>query len=210
MRNDLTELVLIVDRSGSMATCGTDATGGINTFIKEQQKLPGIAHLTLVQFDDKYEFVHKGVLINDVPEYQLVPRGWTALLDAVGKAINETGERLAALPESERPGCVLVVIVTDGHENSSKEFSWSQVKDMITHQQEVYNWKFTFIGADMDSFSVGSHLGINAANVLNNSSKKYAQTYGTVSQAVSGARLACARGQDMSLCYNADQRNSVL
>jgi Mg-chelatase subunit ChlD len=210
MRNDLSELVLVVDRSGSMGTCRTDAEGGINSFIKEQRGQPGEANLTLVQFDDKYEFVHKGTPIMEVGDYKLKPRGWTALLDAVGKAINETGERLAAMPESDRPGCVLVVIVTDGHENGSKEFTWQQVHDMVVHQQEVYNWKFTFIGADVGAFDVGQSLGLNAASILHNNPKKYQASYDAIGQTVSDARLRSAQGQSVNLCYNASQRQAVL
>ena len=104
MKADLTDITLVVDRSGSMAQVREDAEGGVNTFITEQGKEPGEALLTLVQFDTEYEFLHKGVQIKQVPKYELVPRGMTALLDAVGKAINETGERLAKMPEGDRPG----------------------------------------------------------------------------------------------------------
>ena len=138
MRKDLTDITIVVDRSGSMYACQSDAQGGINRFIEEQKKMEGHAHLTLVQFDTEYEFVHTGVPIENVSEYALVPRGATALLDAVGRAINETGRRLANVPESDRPGCVVFVIVTDGQENSSHEFTKSQVREMIEHQRGRY------------------------------------------------------------------------
>ncbi len=162
MRNDLTELVLIIDRSGSMQSCQAEAQAGINTFIDEQKKQPGEARLTLVQFDDRYEFVHKGVNIKDVPAYELSPRGMTALNDAIGKAINETGARLAALPESERPGLVTVLIVTDGLENSSQEFKAYQIKSMIDHQRDKYKWKFNFLGADENTVTQAAALGIQS------------------------------------------------
>ena len=97
-----------------MASCQSDAQGGINTFVKEQAEQAGEAVLTLVQFDTQYEFVHKAVPIKDVPKYELHPRGATALLDAVGKAVNEAGERLTKTDEKDRPGLVVFVIVTDG------------------------------------------------------------------------------------------------
>jgi len=138
MRSDLTDITLVVDRSGSMNAIREDAEGGVNALIREQARQPGEALLTLVQFDTEYDFVHKGIPIGQVPAYKLVPRGNTALLDAVGRAMNETGERLATIAEADRPGLVIFVIVTDGQENSSKEFSKAQVKEKIAEQQSKY------------------------------------------------------------------------
>ncbi len=160
MNNNLTDVTLIVDRSGSMITCKIEAENGVNTFISEQKKQPGECTFTLVQFDTVYDFVFKGQNIQDVGTYTLCPRGWTALLDAVGRAINETGERLAAMPEDQRPGLVTFVIVTDGQENSSHEFTLAKIKEMIEHQQSVYSWKFTFLGANQDAFATAGSLGI--------------------------------------------------
>jgi len=165
MRSDLTDITLVVDRSGSMEGIRDDAQGGVNSFIAEQAKAPGEALLTLVQFDTEYEFVHKGVPIRDVGKFELHPRGATALLDAVGRAVNETGERLARMAEADRPGLVIFVIVTDGQENSSREFNKQQVKEMIERQQNVYSWHFTFLGANQDAFAEAGNLGIKAAGV---------------------------------------------
>ena len=167
MKSDLTDITLVVDRSGSMEQVKEDAQGGVNSFIKEQAKEPGEALLTLVQFDTEYEFLHKGVPISQVPEYKLVPRGMTALLDAVGRAINETGERLSKMKEQDRPGLVIFVVMTDGLENSSKEFSKEVIKEMIKRQQEQYNWHFTFLGANQDAFAEAGSMGIHAAGVAN-------------------------------------------
>lgn len=123
MRNDMCDVTLVVDRSGSMVSIWKEAEGGINAFIDEQKKNAGECVFTLVHFDSEYEFVHKGVPIGQVGSYALQPRGMTALLDAVGRAINEAGERLSAMPEAERPLLVAFVIVTDGQENASHEFS---------------------------------------------------------------------------------------
>ena len=128
MKSDLTDITLVVDRSGSMQEIRSDAEGGVNAFVEKQAEEPGEALLTLVQFDTEYDFVHKGVPIDKVPKYELHPRGATALLDAVGRAINETGERLAKMAEPDRPGLVIVVIMTDGLENSSREFTKSKSK----------------------------------------------------------------------------------
>ncbi|MCA9271003.1 MAG: VWA domain-containing protein, partial [Planctomycetales bacterium] len=162
MRNDLTDITLVVDRSGSMASIREDAEGGVNDFIRRQAAEPGEAWLTLVQFDTEYEFVHRGVRVQDAAPYVLQPRGMTALLDAMGRAVVETGQRLARLPECDRPGLVVFVVMTDGLENSSREFSGPQVKEMIEHQQKVYNWQFTFLGANQDAFAEADAVGIAA------------------------------------------------
>lgn len=162
MRQDLTDITVVMDRSGSMQACQSDAEGGLNRFIDDQKKLPGEALFTLVQFDHEYEFVHRGVPIRTVPHCNLVPRGNTALLDAVGRAIVETGERLANMPEKERPGLVVFVITTDGQENASKEYTRDRIKEMISHQTSVYNWQFTYLGANQDSFAEAGGLGITS------------------------------------------------
>ena len=167
MRSDLTDITLVIDRSGSMEEIRSDAEGGVNAFIRAQAQQPGDAFLTLVQFDDEYEFVHRGVPIKEVPPYRLVPRSGTALLDAVGRAINETGDRLARMPEADRPGLVVFVIVTDGKENSSHEFTKAQIKAMIDRQQTTYNWHFTFLGADQDAFAEAGGMGIAASGAAN-------------------------------------------
>ena len=177
MRSDLTDITLVVDRSGSMAEVCEDAEGGVNTFINQQSKEPGEALLTLVQFDTEYEFLHTGVPIQNVPKYELVPRGMTALLDAVGRAINETGERLVKMAESDRPGLVIFVVMTDGQENSSKEFNKSQIKKMIDRQQHDFDWHFTFLGANQDAFAEADGMGIDAAGVADYAADKVAAAY---------------------------------
>ncbi|MDE2100468.1 MAG: VWA domain-containing protein [Patescibacteria group bacterium] len=161
MDNNLTEIVIVLDRSGSMASIAKDMAGGLDTFFEEQKKEPGKALVTLAQFDDKYEVIYSGVDLREVPKTKLEPRGWTALLDAVGKTINEVGSRLAATPEEKRPGKVLFLIITDGYENRSTEFTKKQVKDMIEHQTSKYSWQFVYLGANQDSFTEGLALGIN-------------------------------------------------
>jgi len=163
MQKDLTDIVVVLDRSGSMSSCRTDAEGGLNTFIEKQKAEPGRAVFTLVQFDNVYEFVHRGIPIDQVPRCVLEPRGGTALLDAIGQAINETGERLRKLPEAERPGLVVFVIITDGGENASTEFSNERIRSMVEHQSQVYNWQFMFLGANQDAFATAAGYGIHTA-----------------------------------------------
>jgi len=161
MNQNLTEIVFILDRSGSMNGLENDTIGGFNGFVKKQAE-EGQTSLTTVLFDDKYEILHNGIDARDITltgrEY--FTRGSTALLDAIGKTINDVGKRLSETPEDSRPGKVIFVITTDGLENASREFSYDQVKKMITHQTEKYSWEFIFMGANIDVAKEGSKLGI--------------------------------------------------
>ena len=132
------DITVVLDRSGSMEAVADDTIGGFNHFVKDQREEAGSACLTLVQFDTEYEFVHRALPIAEVPRLTrqtFRPRGGTALLDALGRSINETGARLAAMPEAERPGRVVFVVLTDGEENSSREFHAAKVGQMIAHQR---------------------------------------------------------------------------
>lgn len=165
MNADLTEIICIIDRSGSMDSIRTDAIGGFNAFLGAQQQLPGQARLTLVLFNHEYERVLDGTPLPDVQPlsdetYQ--PAGTTALLDAVGRTIDDVGQRLAATPEAERPGKVLVCILTDGLENSSSDYTRERVQAMIQHQQETYAWEFAFLAANQDAFAEAGGLSIAA------------------------------------------------
>jgi len=139
-----------------------EAVGGINAFLESQRKLPGQAGLTLVLFDHEYIVVHDGVPIKNVPPLNndtYVPRGTTALLDAIGRTINTIGERLDKTPKPERPGKVIVAILTDGLENASQEFKRKEIFKMIKHQREVYSWEFVFLGAKQDAISAVAKIG---------------------------------------------------
>ena len=197
MRADLTDITLVVDRSGSMESIREDAEGGVNTLIAEQAKQPGECLITLVQFDQEYEFVHQGVKASECPAYKLKPRGTTALLDAVGRAINETGERLAALPESQRPGLVVFVISTDGQENASHEFTREQVKQMIARQESVYNWQFTFLAANAEAFAEAGGMGIDAAKAAQFGEGKVRLANLAVAQKLSRMRGQKASGENV-------------
>ena len=162
-----THITLVADRSGSMAAVRSDAEGAINSFISEQKKVEGKATLLFVEFDapfggDKnwYHIVHDGDL-QQAPTYHLAPRGNTALLDATGLAIVRTGEKLAALPEDQRPSRVIFVIQTDGQENSSRDWDWGKIQETIKHQTEEYNWQFVFLGMGADSWDQGMRMGVS-------------------------------------------------
>jgi len=209
MRNDLTDVTLVVDRSGSMEQIRSDAQGGINAFVADQAKLPGECSITLVQFDDKYEIVHSGILASQWPEYHLYPRGATALLDAVGRAIIETGNRISAMPEDQRPGLVICVISTDGMENASQEFTFKKVSEMISHQQTVYNWQFTFLAANQDAFSQAMDLGLSdeEAVVIGRGNVRTAGQM--LSRKVGRMRSAAAKGETVANRWTAEERKAI-
>jgi hypothetical protein len=205
MQQDLTDIVIVLDRSGSMQVCKDDAEGGLNAFVEEQKKRPGRAVFTLVQFDTEYEFVHRGEPISEIPPFTLVPRGWTALLDAVGRAIAETGDRLARSPEAERPGLVAFVIITDGQENSSKEFNKEQIKQMIQHQTDVYKWQFTFLGANQDAFAEAGGIGITADKTAYFAAKKTRSAFSAMSAKMGRMQDAVAKGDDVKPDFTAQE-----
>lgn len=154
-----TLIAVLLDRSGSMESIKSDTEGGFDAFIAEQSRQPGHATVTLAQFDTEYEVVYANRPIDDVPPLQLQPRGMTALYDGVGRLITDVGAELARLPEAERPGHVIVVVLTDGHENSSVEWTHEAVGAAIKRQESEFSWYFVFLGANMDAVAVGARMG---------------------------------------------------
>lgn len=164
MKKDLTEIIFVLDRSGSMSSLTDDTIGGFNSFIENQKKEKGEALVTTVLFDNQYEMLHDGVNIKDIKpltNQEYYARGMTALLDAVGTAITDVGVRLNNTPEEERPEKVMMIIITDGLENASKEYTKQQVKEMIDRQTNTYNWKFMFLGANMDAVKEAQDFGLS-------------------------------------------------
>lgn len=197
--------LLIADRSGSMVTIRDEAQNGIRHFVREQAALPGRATLTLCQFDHAHEIMHDFAPLEAAASYELVPRGRTALLDACGFAIAGDGERLAAMPEHERPGKVIVLITTDGRENFSREYRLQQVRDLIIRQQEVYGWQFSYVGANVDAFAEAGAMGIRVKSTLD-----YSATPGGTQNAYAAASAASARyasGVSDFLEYTGDERD---
>ncbi|WP_137791421.1 vWA domain-containing protein [Bacillus sp. E(2018)] len=162
MNKNVTEIVFLLDRSGSMSGLEKDTIGGFNSFVKRQVERKGKTLLTTVLFDVQYEILWSGVPAEQVQltrkDYYV--RGTTALLDAVGKTILDVGYRLSRTEEHDIPGKVIFVITTDGMENASSEFTHETVKKLIEHQQERYNWEFIFMGANIDVIAESQNLGI--------------------------------------------------
>lgn len=170
MKQDLTQITIVLDRSGSMVAVCDATISGFNEFVEGQKKAPGDANLTLIQFDTEnpYEVVFDRA-IAEVPKLTAetyVPRGGTPLHDAIGQAITKLGAKLKSMSEVERPAKVVVVVMTDGMENSSREYRAPQIAEMIKHQREVYKWEFLFLGANQDAILTGERLNIPAANAV--------------------------------------------
>ena len=161
-----TAILLILDRSGSMQSQAEDVRGGFRAFLEEQKELPGEATLSLVQFDNAYEQNYSHLPLAEVPELVYAPRGGTSLLDAIGRGVADFTTDYEALPEAERPSDILVVVMTDGGENGSREWTKAKVQDLIT-EKTALGWEFAFLGADMDAVGDAATLGIqNSYNLM--------------------------------------------
>lgn len=168
VNQDYTHLALVIDRSGSMQSIKSDMEGAIQNLLDEQAKLPGKLIVDVTLFDTKLEFPVVGETPDKIETAGLIdPRGMTALFDAIGVTTAKLGERLAQLDETERPGHVLVATVTDGHENSSREFDASAVKALIKTQTDEFSWDFIFLGANIDAAAVGATFGLAEAQTMN-------------------------------------------
>lgn len=165
MNKNLTELVFVLDRSGSMSGLEDDTIGGYNGLLEKQKKLEGEARVTTVLFDDQYEIMHDHADIKKVApitDKEYYARGSTALLDAIGKTVSAVGKRHKYAPDNEVPSKTMVVIITDGHENASREYNLNDVKEIVERQKEKYGWEFLFLGANMDAISTAASFGISA------------------------------------------------
>ncbi len=170
MRENLTEIVFILDRSGSMSGLESDTIGGFNSMIAKQQKEEGEAIVSTVLFDDETDVIHDRVAIGEVKkltEEDYYVRGCTALLDAVGGAIHHIGNVHKYAREEDRPAKTLFIITTDGLENASRHYSFKDVKRLIKRQQEKYNWEFIFLGANIDAIEVAGNMGISRDRAAN-------------------------------------------
>ncbi len=164
------ELAFILDRSGSMESIRQAAIDGFNTFLRDQQAAPGQNRFSLVFFDSGIETRFDSIPVAEAIPLDFdsyVPRGSTALLDAIGDTIDLLGARFAALPPSARPDHVTVAILTDGEENSSTRYTWHDVSKRIQHQTEIYSWEFLFLGAGEDAIATAAKMQIHAANASN-------------------------------------------
>ena len=195
MKKGLTELVFILDRSGSMSGLESDTIGGYNAMLEKQKKEPGEAVITTVLFDDKYELLHDRINlqgIEPITDKEYFVRGSTALLDAVGKTINKIGNVQKHTANDEQAEHVMFVITTDGMENASREFSCEKVRQMIERQKSKYGWEFIFLGANIDAISTAERFGISKdrATNYNADSEGTLLNYEVISETVSCMRAS--------------------
>jgi uncharacterized protein YegL len=184
---NLTLIAFLMDRSGSMELIKNDTEGGYRTFLEEQaetSKEGEQVECWLTEFDTIMNEVYRKTPLNEVPEYRLVPRGMTALVDSFYTLITKIGEDLNSRPEEERPGKVVFIVLTDGAENASRKFKAEDLRELIKQQEEEYQWSFVFLGANIDAVSVAGQYGISAGSAL---------TYGTNQAGVRGTFDAVSR-----------------
>jgi von Willebrand factor type A domain len=208
MNTDYTEILFILDRSGSMQPLMEATITSFNQFMESQSMVPGKVRFSLLLFDDQLESPYKSAPLNEIPRmttrlYQ--PRGSTALLDAMGTGITSLGARLAAMPERERPCSVLVAILTDGEENCSIQYSWKKIASMIRHQTNHYSWHFLFLGANQDAIATASRLNIPMEHsaTWQGDSGGVSAANATLSRKASALRKA-ATGQSLTQYEQAD------
>lgn len=202
MKENFVKLVFVIDESGSMAASREDVIGGFNTFIGEQKKdVNGDVNVSLYTFEDKARSIFENKNINDVPQLSgenYRPGGMTALNDAVGMAITNTGKELADMAEEDRPSVVMMIIMTDGCENASVEYkSASKIKEMIEHQINKYNWKFIYLGTDITTTEMANSMGIKSSAY--SSRANISDTITKMSQSTSLYRCMAVLDADVSL-----------
>ncbi|MHB9315315.1 vWA domain-containing protein [Fusobacterium polymorphum] len=204
-KNNIVDVVFILDRSGSMGGLESDTIGGFNSMLEKQRKIEGKAFITTVLFDDQYELLHDRVNIakvNNITEKEYFVRGSTALLDAIGKTIAKEKAIQDTLGKNEKADKVLFVIITDGLENASREYNSSTVKKLIETQKEKYGWEFLFLGANIDAIETANTIGINAERAVNYKSDSIGtkKNYDTLNKAVEEVRS----GKDLDKNWKAD------
>ena len=197
MKKNLTELVMILDRSGSMGGLESDTIGGYNSMLKKQREAEGEVLVSTVPFDDRTEVLYDRVPLEKLPqmtEKEYYVRGCTALLDAVGGAVRHIGNVHKYAREEDRPEKTIFVITTDGLENASCEYSYDRVKKMVERQKEKYGWEFLFLGANIDAIETAGRFGITADRAANYHSdrKGTALNYEVLADAVCEMRVSAA------------------
>ena len=209
-----TEIIFVIDKSGSMAHLAADTIGGFNGFIESQKAIEGEATLTTVLFDTNWKILHDGVDIKEVKSMtstDYIAYGGTAMLDAIGEIINRVQDRHDELGE-EKPDNVLFVITTDGEENSSRTFKKSQIEKMIKHQTNGHGWKFMFLGANMDAVKEAESIGIarNYSATYDWSTQGTDALYTTISGATCAVRAdSLSKDFDLSSSYKTVLDSSI-
>ena len=211
-KNNLTELVFILDRSGSMSGLESDTIGGFNAMIAKQKKEEGEAYVSTILFDNISEVLHDRINLKEIPKMtskDYTVRGCTALIDAIGGAIKHIGNIHKYARPEDVPAHTMFIITTDGQENASHRFSSDEVKKMIENQKEKYGWEFLFIGANIDAVETAARFGIERNRAVNyNADSKGTQIlYETLSAPICAMRADAAISDDWSLNIEKDYNN---
>lgn len=207
---NLTLIALLLDRSGSMQSIKSDVVGGFDAFLTEQRAGDGECRVTLAQFDNEYEVVYHAVPVGEVPPLELNPRNSTALLDSMGKLITDTAAEIATLSEDDKPGSVIVAIMTDGMENSSHEWSRPAIKSLVEQQTNESGWEFLYMGADQDAVEVGKDLGVRAEQAVTYGRGKSREAMAAMSGNVRGYRNAKMVDAEAAMpAFSVEQRSEL-
>jgi hypothetical protein len=220
MNQHAMQIAMILDRSGSMSSIQEATVEGMNAFLADQKQSPAETFLLLVQFDNVYEQLYSGPIAN-APSFTLAehpignqirfePRGMTALLDAMGKTIDDLGRSLAAMPEDQRPEKVVVVTMTDGLENKSTLYSEDRIADLIRHQREVYRWEFQFLAANQDAIATAGRMNIPAAQAITYTASGSGMRNVMASMSRSVRSYAAAPGVAASPVFNPADRAAAM
>ena len=207
MKKNLTEIIFILDRSGSMSGLERDTIGGYNSLIEKQKKEEGEAYISTVLFDDKTEVLHDRVALDKIrpmTENDYYVRGCTALLDAVGGAIHHIGNVHKYAREEDRPEKTLFIITTDGQENASRMYSYEKVRKMVERQKKRYGWEFLFLGANIDAVAEAARFGIKAERAVKYECDEIGTelNYRVLSKTVSAVRRSSVADMDEALSAN--------
>ena len=198
MKENYINVVFVVDASGSMSGSESDVIGGFNNIIKEQKAVEnGKCTVSLYTFENNVKQVYLGKDVNEIDSLDYHVGGMTAMNDGIGTAIDDIGKWLSAMDESERPSKTMVVIMTDGFENASKEYSLSKVQEMIKHQTEKYNWEFVYVGADVTKADTACDLGIK--NTYFTSKMNHTKSWNALSKAATCYRMSAPCEAEMNL-----------
>lgn len=208
-----THIILVLDRSGSMRRIRDDTIGAVNTLVDDQKKQPGECTMSLVQFDHEYQRVYSFKTLGEIEprsESNYIPRGNTALLDAIGRAVADELEYIGKLEEDDRPGLVVLAVLTDGAENASKEYKRDEVRALLQTRQDA-GWRVTYLSADSNAFADAPAYGVNRAAVLQFEAGSIQKAVGALSGSVVRCRSASARQEDVAAAaaYTEAELNAV-
>jgi hypothetical protein len=211
-----THMSFLLDASGSMQSIKSDVEGGFDAFVAEQRTQPGRCTVTLADFSDPGDYVvrYTGKDLAQVEPLSLQPRGMTALLDSIGRLVVETGQWLSAMPQERRPGLVIVGIMTDGHENASREWTRAGVRTLVEEQEQRYGWVFHYLGANQDAIEEGAQLGVRAEASLTYDGAAAGAAMAAYSTSLASLRGAVSSGMDVesarrAAAYSTDQRTKA-